>query len=164
MGEVYIAARGTGPQTGPFPQPNLAHPQQMEPDGPHPSYLAIHFRGELPIGGWPSAFVIISAYATTGETWSMERNKEADEHMRAELLRHGHAPVRITAFDPVTLHAEPSWAVAMPVEEALALGRDFLQDAIFLVQDDRLSIAQCASRRTWEVGAFGERLMDRAPG
>ena len=164
MGEVYIAARGTVLRACPFPHAGLTHPQQMEPDGPHPSYLAILFRSEEPLGGWPPAFVIISAYATTGETWSAERNREADERMHAELRRRGHAPVRITAYDPVSLHAEPSWAVAMPVDEALALGRDFLQDAIFLVQNDRLTIAQCDSRRTWEVGAFGERVMDRATG
>jgi hypothetical protein len=130
----------------------------MEADGPHPSYLNIVFRTEKPVEVWPSMFVIISAYATTGETWTAERNNEADGHMRAELVRRGYAPLRITAYDPNALHAEPSWAVDMPVEEALELGRHFLQDAIFTVRNDGLVVAQCASRRTWDIGGFHERL------
>lgn len=127
----------------------------------HPAYFAIAFRTEAPVLEWPAAFVIISAFATTGETWSAERNAEADERLHAELLRRGLAPIRITGYDPKTGHAEPSWAVAMTQDEALQLGRDFLQDAIFVVQGDALLVAPCNSPQAPQaLGRFRERLVE----
>ena len=125
----------------------------------HPAYFHIAFRTEAPLLEWPAAFVIISAYATTGETWSAERNQEADQRLHAELLERGCAPIRITGFDPATDHAEPSWAVELPLDEALAVGHDFLQDAIFVVQGDALLVAQCNSPHAPQaVGFFRERV------
>lgn len=123
-------------------------------DALHPAYYTIAFRTEAPVAAWPPAFVIITAYATTGETWSDERNTEADQRLHAELLRRGCAPLRITGYDPHSGHAEPGWAVELPIEEALAVGRDFLQDAIFAVQGDALVVVQCNS--PWGQHAVGD--------
>ncbi|MBK8499379.1 MAG: DUF3293 domain-containing protein [Flavobacteriales bacterium] len=124
----------------------------------HPAYFTIAFRTEAAVVEWPAAFVIISAFATTGESWSAARNAEADERLHAELLRRGHAPIRITGYDPATGHGEPSWAVALPLDEALELGRDFLQDAIFEVQGDQLAVVRCAAPiARLCVGTFRER-------
>lgn len=131
----------------------------MESTDLHPAYFAIAFRTEAPVLEWPAAFVIISAFATTGETWSAERNAEADERLHAELLRRGCRPIRITGYDPATGHAEPSWAVAMPQDEALQLGRDFLQDAIFAVHGNELDVIRCtAPESRFRVGKFLERI------
>jgi N-formylglutamate amidohydrolase len=128
-------------------------------DALHPAYFAIAFRTEAPVAAWPPAFVIITAYATTGETWSDERNTEADQRLHAELLRRGCTPIRITGYDPATGHAEPGWAAELPLDEALDLGRDFLQDAIFVVQGDALAVVPCNSRPTQHAtGHFRERV------
>ncbi len=126
----------------------------------HPAYFNIAFRTEAPVLEWPAAVVIIAAYATTGETWSAERNQEADQRLHAELLERGCAPIRITGFDPATGHAEPSWAVVLPLDEALAVGRDFLQDAIFVVEGDALLVAPCnRPQASQAVGHFRERVV-----
>ena len=41
--------------------------------------------GEPLPADWPASFVIINAWATTGETWSDERNQAADEALRQAL-------------------------------------------------------------------------------
>ena len=125
----------------------------------HPAYLTIAFRTIQDVLEWPAEFVIISAYATTGETWSEERNLEADQRLQAELLRRGYSPIRITGYSPDTGHAEPSWAVEMPLEEAQGLGRDFLQDAIFAVRQDELLVSRCSHpRELIPVGRYRERI------
>jgi len=42
-----------------------------------------------------------------------------------------------------TGHAEPSWAIDMPTDQARALGRRFKQDAIFVVHENVLSVTGC---------------------
>jgi N-formylglutamate amidohydrolase len=125
----------------------------------HPAYFTIAFRTEAPQEHWPDQFVIITAYATTGETWSDERNTEADQRLHAELLLRGCTPLRITGYDPATGHAEPGWAVELPMEEALVVGRAYLQDAIFAVRGDALAVVPCNSLPTQHaIGHFRERV------
>lgn len=131
----------------------------MESTDLHPAYFTIAFRTEVPVLEWPAAFVIISAFATTGETWSAERNAAADERLHAELLRRGCRPIRITGYDPVSGHAEPSWAAELPLDEALELGRDYLQDAIFSVRQDVLSVVRCnPPNEQATMGTYRERI------
>lgn len=125
----------------------------------HPAYFQVRFRTEAPQEDWPDQFVILTAYATTGETWSEERNVEADRKLHAHLVTLGHTPIRITGYDPESGHAEPGWAVELPLEEALAVGREFLQDAIFVVQGDTLAVAQCNTPHAAQtIGHFRERV------
>ncbi len=134
----------------------------MESTDLHPAYFAIAFCTDAPVLEWPAAFVIISAFATTGETWSAERNADADERLHAELLRKGLAPIRIIGYDPTTGHAEPGWAVEMIVEDALDIGCAYLQDAIFAVNEDALFVYRCAEpRECVRVGDFRVRTNTR---
>lgn len=125
----------------------------------HPAYFAVRFRTEATITTWPRAFAIITAYATTGETWTTECNAEADRELKQELLRRGCAPIRITGYDPESGHAEPGWAVEMPVEEAMDLGAEYLQDAIFFVDCNVLHVTRCAGDSSATIGSFRERLL-----
>jgi N-formylglutamate deformylase len=125
----------------------------------HPAYFQIAFRTEGPVPQWPERFVIITAYATTGESWSEERNIEADQRLHAELRRRGCTPLRITGYDPQSGHAEPGWAVDLPMDEALTVGRDFLQDSIFAVLGDALLVGRCNGPWQQEaIGGFRERV------
>ena len=36
----------------------------------NPVYFETHFRSPQPVTDWPSEFVIVTAYATTGERWT----------------------------------------------------------------------------------------------
>ncbi len=88
-----------------------------------------------------------------------ERNTEADQRLRAELIRRSCTPVRITGYDPHSGHAEPGWAVELPLTEALELGREYLQDAIFHAKGDVLHVWACRGGHAHAVvGNYRARL------
>lgn len=127
----------------------------------HPGYFDLLFRTEEPIHDWPAAFAILTGYATTGEVWPEERNTAADQALRDELATTRSWYRRVTGFSPVTGHAEPGWAVALPWETACDLGAKYLQDAIFYVEGDALTVSHCdpVRRRRIPVGPFRERIV-----
>lgn len=126
---------------------------------PNPLYASTHFRVKSLPPRWPPEFVIIAAYATTGQAWSDTDNAEADQNLTAELASLDLWSLRITGYSPDTGHAEPGWAVELPSEEGRRIGRRFNQDAIFVVRADALGYVSCKGhgKVTW-LGAFRERL------
>jgi hypothetical protein len=128
----------------------------------HPAYFETRFRTPVPVDDWPPSFVIVSAHATTGESWSDEENARADARLEAEVATAGWHQ-RITGYSPATGHAEPGWAVVLPFDEACDLGLRFRQDAIYLVRSGELLVSHCDERRALvRVGGFDERLDDAA--
>ena len=111
-----------------------------------PFYKATRFRVAND-AALPHRFAIITAYATTGELWTDEENQRADRRLQKRFERAGMAHTRITGYSPASGHAEPGWAVAMDFEDACSLGRQFKQDAIYWVDDDRLYVSYCDARQ-----------------
>lgn len=131
----------------------------MNPPDLHPAYFNVRFRGPWPNGSRPDEFAILTAYATTGETWPEERNQAADLELENELRDTGSWMRRITGYDPATGHAEPGWAVEMGFEAACDLGLRFQQDAIFWISGNRVWVARCGSdRQRAEIGPFDDRF------
>ena len=110
-------------------------------------------------GECPAEFAIVSAYATTGQTWTARETAAAHARLTNELNALGVWMRAITGYSPTTGHAEPGWAVALGFEAACELGRRYRQDAIYFVRDDVLSVSYCDARRGLvPVGGFRERL------
>ena len=128
--------------------------------GFHPAYFTTRFRWEADEpGSWPHQFVIISAHATTGERWTAEENQNAHEALYDQLSDRNLWIDFVTGYEPVTGHAEPSYAVVLPLEETRELGKSFRQDAIFYVRGDELFVTRCdAAAPLVLVGSFRERL------
>jgi hypothetical protein len=120
-------------------------------------YFEVRFRAADP-GAWPARFVIVTAWATTGERWSDAENLAADRRLFARLSLAGHAPLRVTGYSPLTGHAEAGWAVELGLAEALDIGRDFRQHAIYAVEGDALRVLRCADGRAAAVGSFRSHL------
>lgn len=129
----------------------------------YPEYLLTRFT-LLPqspecIDGLPESFAIISAYATTGESWSEEKNKAADARLFHALMKTGHTPVRVRAYSPETAHEEPSWCVEIPWNDACNIGLMFKQDAIYYVTGNDLFVTFCDDRRSLvRVNPFDRHL------
>ena len=125
-----------------------------------PAYFKTHFRDAAPNLNWPATFAIITAYATTGETWSLKKNQAADRALETELRATGLWLQRLTGYSPVSGHAEASWAVELPVDAACEIGCRYLQDALYYVIADALHITYCdAPRRALvAVAPFRARL------
>jgi hypothetical protein len=132
----------------------------MNPDSPFSAhYLETHFRQEQPFSNWPEGFAIITAFATTGETWTAERNEAADRALEGELQPSGQWHLRLTGYSLTTGHAEPGWAVEMALCDACDLGRRYLQDAIYFVSGDELRVFLCdGPREHFLIGGFRERV------
>lgn len=132
----------------------------------HPEYFQVRFRAPAHGEPWPRRFVILTAYAPTGTSWTEKENRDADRRLEEALrarLGEGGSIRRITGFSPTTGHAEPGWAAPLPFDDACDLGDRFLQDALYVVRDDRLFVSYCDQRRALvPVGLFRERLQERA--
>jgi hypothetical protein len=126
---------------------------------PNPLYAATRFRVTSLPARWPVQFIIISAYATTGQQWPDTDNTEADHDLAAELASLDLWRLRITGYSPDTGHAEPGWAVELPIEQGRKIGRRFEQNAIFVVRADALGYVSCSGdgKTVW-FGAFRERV------
>ena len=125
----------------------------------NPVYFGTHFERREAWENSPAEFAIITAYATTGEEWASIENEAADKKLESELRKRGCWLQRLTGYSPVTGHAEPGWAVAMPFEVACDLGLRFQQDAIYYVTGDTLYVTACDERRApVEVGVFSSRV------
>jgi hypothetical protein len=131
----------------------------MDPTRLHPAYFNVRFRGPWPDLDHPVEFAIITAYATTGETWSHERNRAADLELERELRETSSWMLRLTGYDPATGHAEPGWAVGIGLEAAHELGLRFEQDAIFWISGDEVWVETCGpGRERAKIGFFSERF------
>ncbi len=127
--------------------------------GMHPAYAETHFHCPAPLDTCPGEFAIITAHATTGETWTDAQNAAADIELEKQLREKGVWVRRITGYSPTSLHAEPGWAAALSFEEACVLGSRFKQDAIYFVRGGTLFVSHCDQRRKLvEIGSFLPRL------
>ena len=127
--------------------------------GLNPVYFNTRFRVVHLPPAWPSTFVIVTAYATTGERWTEEENERANAELgeRLAAMSVWHWP--ITGYDPKTGHAEPGWAIAIPHPDGVRLGIDFRQDAVFAVTGDELQVISCRTDETCQLGSFRDRLV-----
>jgi len=124
----------------------------------HPAYFETRFRAEDARSPWPPAFAIVTAFATTGETWTDAENARADEALGRDVARLGRGLRRVAGYSPTSGHAEPGYAVELPLEAALRLGRGYRQDAIYYVEGDALRVVRCEDGRAADVGPFRARL------
>jgi len=124
----------------------------------HPAYFGVRFRVTQPVSRWPNQFVIVTAYATTGEQWTHEENTAANAALAQQIETLGAWHIPITGYDPATGHAEPGWAIAVPLSRGLQLGQAFRQDAIFAVEHGCLSVYSCVSPASVEIGPFLARV------
>ena len=87
---------------------------------------------------WPKSFAILTAYATTGETWTLEQNVEADRQLEAELRKGGHRIHRISGYSKDLKTHEEGWAVVMDLKKAWDLAVKYKQVALFYYENDEL--------------------------
>lgn len=124
-----------------------------------PEYLATIFLAEVPSGGWPQNFHIITA-CNPGKIVGAEINTEADEELRKELNLAGSRCFRITGCSPDLKHQEEGWGVAGLSEKcALAIGRQYGQNAIFEVTAGVLSVIGCLSGERIRIDIWEQRIL-----
>ncbi len=102
-------------------------------------------------------WVVLSAFATTGQTWTLEQNAAADFALEVRLR--GISPrVRVIGYSPRTRHAEPSWVVPMGLAQGRFLGQEYAQDAIYWICGGELYVVGCGGGVAHWVGSWRDRL------
>ncbi|MEB3298743.1 MAG: DUF3293 domain-containing protein [Candidatus Sericytochromatia bacterium] len=124
------------------------------------AYRHTIFRGPGATPPFPESFAIVTAWATTGEVWPVERNLDASGALESRLQGLGLPHLPLTGEAPDGTHIEPSWRVETSMTQAVALGLEFLQHAIYWVHEDRLYVVLCAPDRPepWLIGRWREQL------
>ena len=128
-----------------------------------PAYHDTHFK-DYPLATiWPENFAIITAYQTTGEKWSAERNTTANNELEQKLRDLGCTPIPITGYSPATQYGEPGFAIQLSLQQALKTGADFKQDAIYYVENGSLQVHSCVETESAAVDTFTNRLTPNSP-
>jgi len=125
----------------------------------NPIYFKTCFRIKEREVVFPEEFVIITAYPTTGEKWDDLRISNAALNLEKELKSRNKWMVGIEGYDPETGHAEEGWGTVMSLDEACDLGRLYLQDAIYHIKNDQISVTYCdQTRKLVNFGSFKSKL------
>lgn len=127
-----------------------------------PEYSQTIFIAKLPEAGWPERFVIITACNPRS---GGDRGSDAKAHaaLRKTLSRLGCWKHRVDGASPDWQHREIGFAAAgLDLEKALELGRQFEQNAIFVVEANQLRVVGCFGGAQSDLGLFSQRLYEPA--
>jgi hypothetical protein len=110
----------------------------------NPAYRHARFRAEIPHGGMPDAFGVVTACNPNGKTIADAENISRTEAFREKLETLGLEHFPVTGYDPLTPHEEAGFGVVCDPETALAFGREWEQEAIFWVQLGQVTLVSCS--------------------
>jgi len=130
----------------------------MASDDILPEYFDARFIPHDAAVAWPDEFWILTACDpySTGATEN-DAAANAQLEMRLGDLGAWQTPVRGTS--PDRQHSEESFAIAgLERATVLALGREFLQNAVFHVVADRLSVVACEDGLEVPAGSFRAKI------
>jgi hypothetical protein len=124
-----------------------------------PEYLqTIFIAKEPPEEGWPLQFAALTACnpLSSGER---EDDAAATIRLRKRLSKSGHKRYRITVSSTDWNHQEASFAAwNLSLEEAMEIGREFQQNAVFWIDDGRIEVVSCENGERKFVGNWEERF------
>lgn len=129
----------------------------------NPAYRHARFRAELPHGGLPESFCIVTACNPDGRTIADAENEKRTEALREQLveLRLNHFPV--TGFDAASSHQEPGFGIVCDLAQAYAMGNALLQEAIFQIFRGQVSLVSCGEdMETEKLGTWEEMAVPPA--
>lgn len=105
------------------------------------------------------SFAIVTAHNPLGSKLTPCQNRLLDRALQRKILEYRSPYRSLIGAAPDLSHMEKSWAVFIDKEQALELGREFRQLAIYYVNNGFLSLISCSKNAIKEVdiGAFHHR-------
>jgi len=110
---------------------------------------------------WPEEFAVITACNPDGRTVGERENAARTGLMLEHLSARGAVVARVEGCSPDLVHCEPGFAARLSLQEAVTLGRQFEQEAVFHVRAGVLSLVSCEDGRSVVLGAWRDRLARR---
>ena len=89
----------------------------------------------------PSCFFIVTGHNPFGQVVSDETNAQMNEILRQQVEHEGWPYFEVTG--QCEDHAEAGFGVVCSRDDAILLGQEFQQDAIYEVRDDKVLLADC---------------------
>lgn len=122
----------------------------------NPAYAHVRFRAELPKGGLPERFGIVTAWNADGITSDKASNNAANARLQAILQAEALPHFPVTGGSPDFTHAEPGFGIIADQARILALGREFRQEAVFWVDRGSVHLCPRAAAPLQVIGLWNE--------
>lgn len=124
-----------------------------------PEYLqTIFIAKKPPKSGWPEKFAVITA-CNPMSSGDREDDPAAMTRLRKHISRNNHKRHKVTGSSPDWRHKEASFAVwNLSLGEALEIGREFRQRAVFWVENEKIEVVSCESGERKFAGLWKERF------
>lgn len=116
----------------------------------NPAYRHARFRAELPHGGLPESFAVITACNPEGRTIPPAENESQTREFQAQLVERGLGHFPVTGFDARSPHEEPGFGVLCDLETAYAFGEQWHQEAIFWIHRGQVSLINFEAQKPSE--------------
>ncbi|MCG8602943.1 MAG: DUF3293 domain-containing protein [Verrucomicrobiales bacterium] len=123
----------------------------------YPFYRRTWFRLEraIPL----SSFAIMTPDNPDGEVVSPETNEKRCREFEEDLQSRGVSAIRLEAGSKDFTHRESSYAIDVSLLEAIELGRDFQQVAIFWIESGELLLVDCETTEQERVALWADRCV-----
>lgn len=122
----------------------------------NPEYLTTIFLISNEPKRWPDKFAIITAYNPMDQKLSDHENKLRNDNLLKRISRNFF--LEIFGSSPDQCHQEPSFAFISNLKDAIEVGKEFQQRAIYYVSHGNLQLIECNTGITIELGKFNDRL------
>lgn len=109
----------------------------------NPAYRHARFRAELPSGGLPESFAVITACNPEGKTVPPAENETRIREFQGQLVHRGLGHFPVTGFDPRSPHEEAGFGVLCDLETAYAMGKEWRQKAVFWIHRGEVNLIHC---------------------
>ncbi|MDG3088998.1 DUF3293 domain-containing protein [Vibrio hannami] len=103
-------------------------------------------------------FAVITAWNPFGKLMSNSVNQRANYDLECDILKQNYE--KLLVGDINREWTEESFAVEMPLVEAVELGKKYNQNAIYYVRNDRLFLVSCVDNNAdeSEIAQFSQRV------
>ncbi len=108
--------------------------------------------------GIPQSFFIITAWNPLGQRAGDEDNQKANASLEARLKDCQLSRFPVTGF--CQDHSEDGFGITCSRDEAIALGKEFRQDAIYQISNNQVILVDCKEQEADElVGEWSQLLV-----
>ena len=105
---------------------------------------------------WPDEFAIITAHNPMDLKLSDYENSLRNEKLLKSI--DSNVFLELSGSSPDHSHQEASFAFMSKIQEAVDIGKEFQQKAIYYVKDGNLKLVECCTGKIEELGNFNDRL------
>ena len=105
---------------------------------------------------WPNNFAIITGHNPMDQkltdSENIRRNQQLAEWAEPKIY------IKLIGSSPDRTHQEASFVLECSLKEAIEIGEQFNQRAIFYIRGENLELVECRSGKSKGLGNFTERL------